>query len=57
MRKEPKNLRKNELGATAIEYGLIIALLGLGITASLTSVMDALNSKFNSAGSTLNSAS
>lgn len=57
MRKQPKNLRNNELGATAIEYGLIIALLGLGITASLTSVKDALNSKFNSAGSTLNSAS
>jgi pilus assembly protein Flp/PilA len=33
-----RNFWRNESGATAIEYGLIAAILGLGIIASLTQV-------------------
>ena len=36
---------KDELGATAIEYGLIAAIVGVGIIASLGTLKDALNSK------------
>ncbi len=44
-------------GATAIEYGLIAAIIGVGIIAALGNVKDALNTKFNSIGTSLNSAS
>jgi pilus assembly protein Flp/PilA len=38
---------KDESGATAIEYGLIAAIIGVGIIASLGYVKDALNTKFS----------
>lgn len=37
---------KDENGATAIEYGLIAALIAIAIIAGATSLGDALNSKF-----------
>ena len=37
---------KDESGATAIEYGLIAAIIGVGIIASLSSVKDALITNF-----------
>jgi pilus assembly protein Flp/PilA len=37
---------KDESGATAIEYGLIAAIIGVGIIASLTGIKTALNAKF-----------
>ena len=40
---------KNESGATAIEYGLIAALLGVAIIAVLTSVQTEMIATFNDA--------
>lgn len=37
---------KDESGATAIEYGLIAALIALAIMVGATSLGDALNAKF-----------
>lgn len=41
-------LRKDEKGATAIEYGLIAALISVAIIAGATSLGGTLNSTFNS---------
>jgi pilus assembly protein Flp/PilA len=38
-----KHFLRCDSGATAIEYGLIAALLGIGIIASLTNFRDGLN--------------
>jgi len=38
----------DESGATAIEYGLIAAIVSVGIIAALKSVKDGLNTTFNS---------
>lgn len=37
---------KDESGATAIEYGLIAALVGVGIIAALQNLRDDLNNTF-----------
>ncbi len=47
---------KDESGATAIEYGLIAAIIGVGIIAALGTVKDELNTKFNTIGSELKNA-
>jgi len=46
---------KNESGATAIEYGLIAALIALAIVAGASSVGNALGIKFNGVATKLNS--
>lgn len=38
---------KDESGATAIEYGLIAAFIGVGIITGLTALKGALNTLFN----------
>lgn len=48
--------RKNEIGATAIEYGLIAALISVGIIASVTTVGTHLQTVFSAVGSALGSA-
>lgn len=45
---------KDESGATAIEYGLIAALIALAITAGATTLGGSLNSAFNSISTKLN---
>ena len=47
---------KSELGATAIEYGLIAALISVVIIAALQLTGNSLKAVFNSVGSTLSSA-
>ncbi len=47
---------KDESGATAIEYGLIAALIALAIIFGAGAVGNALSTKFNSIASTLNGA-
>jgi pilus assembly protein Flp/PilA len=47
MMKFLNKLRRNEDGATAIEYGLIAALLSIGIITAVTSVKTSLNATFN----------
>ena len=46
---------KDESGATAIEYGLIAALIALAIITGAGALGNAINAKFMSIGSTLNS--
>ncbi len=44
---------KDESGATAIEYGLIVALIAVVIITAVTAVGTNLGSKFNSINSSL----
>jgi len=46
---------KDESGATAIEYGLIAALIALAIITGAGALGNAINGKFTSIGTTLNS--
>ena len=48
-------LRKSEKGATAIEYGLIAALVALGAIAGMGVLGTALDTKFSSVSSELSS--
>ncbi len=48
--------RKNQDGATVIEYGLIAALIAVVIIAAVTTVGTELNSTFTTVGSKLSSA-
>ncbi|MBS0251697.1 MAG: Flp family type IVb pilin [Proteobacteria bacterium] len=45
---------KDESGATAIEYGLIAAIVAVGIITALSSVKTSLNATFNSVATQLN---
>ena len=47
---------RNESGATAVEYGLIAALIGVVIIAGAGALGTALNAKFTAIGSTVSSA-
>ncbi len=49
-------LIKNEEGATAIEYGLIAALIAVAIIGALTSVGGQLGETFNNVSSALSAA-
>ncbi len=51
-----KCFRKNDDGATAIEYGLIAALIAVVIIAAVTSIGTTLNATFSKVGATLSSA-
>lgn len=48
-----KNLFNNESGATAIEYGLIAALISVVIITAVTFVGDELENTFSDVGSAL----
>ena len=45
---------KDESGATAIEYGLIAAIIGVGIVTSLNSLQSNLTTLFANVGTNLN---
>jgi pilus assembly protein Flp/PilA len=47
------NLRKSKKGATAIEYGLIAALIAVAAIAAFAAVGDALTALFSGVASTL----
>ncbi len=47
---------RNESGATAVEYGLIAALIGVVIIAGAGALGTALNDKFNTIGTTVTNA-
>ncbi len=47
---------KDESGATAIEYGLIAALVGVALIVALGNLEDGLSTLFNSIGTTLSGA-
>lgn len=46
-----KNFRRDEEGATAIEYGLIAALIAIALIASLTAVGGSLSQIFGTVSS------
>ena len=52
-----KRFMHDEEGVTAIEYGLIAALIAVGIIASVTSVRQALISTFTSVANAMTGAS
>ncbi|ATU95781.1 MULTISPECIES: Flp family type IVb pilin [Phyllobacterium] len=47
---------KDESGATAIEYGLIAALISVGIIAGATALGSSINTTFENLGSTMTTA-
>lgn len=49
-----KQFLKDESAATAIEYGLIIAVLSLAIIGALSTAMNAIQDNFNFLGDTIN---
>jgi pilus assembly protein Flp/PilA len=51
-----KNLVRDESGATAIEYGLIAALVSVAAVGALTSLGDSLSTMFQSVSNTLSNA-
>lgn len=53
MRNFFRKLRKSEKGATAIEYGLIAALIAVAIITALTTLGTKLNATFTSISSKL----
>jgi pilus assembly protein Flp/PilA len=54
--KRIKKFFKSDLGATAIEYGLIAALISVVIIAALQLTGNSLKTVFNNVANTLNSA-
>ena len=51
-----RNLKKNEDGATAIEYGLIAALIAVAAITALTSLGGSLEDTFEKVGTDLDAA-
>ena len=51
-----KRFIRNESGATAIEYGLIAALIALAITAGASTLGNGLGAKFNTIATKLSTA-
>jgi pilus assembly protein Flp/PilA len=51
-----KNLLKDESGATAIEYGLIAALVSVAAITALTAMGSSLDSMFTGVANTLDTA-
>ena len=51
-----KNLLADESGATAIEYGLIAALVSVAAIAALTAMGESLNAMFTAVSTALTSA-
>ncbi len=47
--KKNNSLKKNEKGATAIEYGLILALIALAIVGSLSGIATSVNNVLGTA--------
>jgi pilus assembly protein Flp/PilA len=49
-----KKLFRNEDGATAIEYGLIAALIAVAAIGAMSNIGTKLNTTFNTVGNSLN---
>jgi len=48
-----KNFFKDESGATAVEYGLMVALIAVVIIGAVTALGTAVNGKFQTAAETI----
>ncbi len=55
--KKVQRFRKNADGATAIEYGLLVALIATVIITAVTSIGTEVNETFSTIGNTLKSQS
>ncbi|CAN1493598.1 Flp Flp pilus assembly protein, pilin Flp [Caulobacteraceae bacterium] len=55
LKKFLQKFRKGESGATAIEYGLIAALIAVVLISSLTRLGNNMSTRFNSVGSSVGS--
>jgi pilus assembly protein Flp/PilA len=51
-----KNLKNNTLGASAAEYALIIALVGVAIVAGATTLGSNINNRLSATASTISQA-
>lgn len=51
-----KRFVRNESGATAIEYGLIAAIIGVGLIVSMQALRDNLNTTFTNVGTAVQGA-
>lgn len=47
------SLRRDDRGATAVEYGLIVALIAVVIIGAVTAIGTALNGKFTTIANTI----
>ncbi len=52
-----KNFLKDEAGASAVEYGLMLALIAVAITAAVTTLGSNLSTKISTVATTIGSAS
>jgi pilus assembly protein Flp/PilA len=57
MKKLIRKLRRNDSGVTAIEYGLIAALIAVVLITALTTIGTQLSTKFDSVAKAISSAS
>ena len=48
-----RNFFKDEVGASAVEYGLLVALIAVVIIAAVTSLGTAISGKFDSAATAI----
>jgi pilus assembly protein Flp/PilA len=48
-----RNFFKDEVGASAVEYGLLVALIAVVIIAAVTSLGTAISGKFQSAATSI----
>ncbi|MGB8991382.1 MAG: Flp family type IVb pilin [Desulfobaccales bacterium] len=48
---------KDDSGASAVEYALLVALIGVGLVGAMTNLKNAISSAFNAAATALNAAS
>jgi pilus assembly protein Flp/PilA len=48
-----KNFFKDESGASAVEYGLLVALIAVGLITAMTGLKDSIATAFTSAGTAL----
>ena len=53
MQRRLQTLLRDESGATAIEYGLILALLAVVVISAVTSLQQAITGKYNQIGGAL----
>ena len=52
-----KHFFKDESGASAVEYGLLVALIAVGLITAMTGLKDAISGAFTSASDSMNGAS
>jgi len=52
-----KNFFNDESGASAVEYGLLVAVIAVGLIVSMQSLKGSISTAFSGAGTTLDAAS